>query len=127
VARTALPGKVTTLNLTNRLGVAPEEVPQYLLRAPGEAVAAGEPLAETRPLIKWFKTTVNAPVSGTVESVSSVTGQVMLREPPQPVEVLAYVDGRVVEVMPGEGVVVETCGAFVQGIFGVGGERWGPL
>ena len=33
----------------------------------------------------------------------------------------------VVEELPGEGVVVETEGAYVQGIFGVGGERWGAL
>jgi hypothetical protein len=62
-----------------------------------------------------------------VESISPVTGQVMLRRPPRPVEVLAYVEGRVVEVCPGEGVAIEARGAYVQGIFGVGGERWGKL
>jgi len=98
-----------------------------MLKAPGDSVETGEPLAETRPLIRWFKTTVKAESSGTVENISTVTGQIMLREPPLPVQVPAYVDGVVVEVLPEEGVVVETSGAFVQGIFGVGGECWGTL
>src|SRR6185295_970637 len=44
-----------------------------------------------------------------------------------PVEVDAYVDGTVVEVHPRSGVTVETQGAFIQGIFGVGGETCGTL
>ena len=38
----------------------------------------------------------------------------------------AYVRGHVAEVLPGEGVVVEARGALLQGIFGVGGETFGP-
>lgn len=127
VARTELPGDVTTLNLVNRLGVTPDELPDFMLRKEGEPVESGEPLAETRPFIKWFKTTVESPVSGAVESVSPVTGQVILRGPPRPVQVRAYVDGTVVETIPGEGVVIETAGAFLQGIFGIGGESWGAI
>ena len=127
VARTELPGDVTTLNLVNRLGVTPDELPDFMLRKVGEPVEAGEPLAETRPFIKWFKTSVESPVSGTVESVSPVTGQVILRGPPRRVQVSAYVDGTVVETIPGEGVVIETAGAFLQGIFGIGGESWGAI
>jgi hypothetical protein len=39
----------------------------------------------------------------------------------------AYVRGRVVEVLEGEGVVIQAHGALIQGIFGVGGERQGPI
>ena len=127
VARTELPGNVSTVNLVNRLGITAAELPRYMLKAVGDSVHAGESIAETRPFIKWFKTTVSSEIDGTVESVSSVTGQVMLREPPAPVEVFAYVDGTVVDLIPEEGIVVETSGAFVQGIFGVGGECWGTL
>lgn len=127
VARTELPGVVRTMNVVNRLGIAANELPGFMLKKEGDSVRKGEALAESRPLIKWFKTTVEADIDGTVESISAITGQVLLREPPLPVEVLAYVDGTVVETIAGEGVVVETHGAFVQGIFGVGGEAYGPL
>ncbi|HJP29757.1 MAG: hypothetical protein QF689_04980 [Candidatus Latescibacteria bacterium] len=127
VARTELPGNVRTMNVVNRLGISAEELPDFMLKNEGDPVHKGDAIAETRPLIKWFKTTVEAEIDGTAESISAVTGQVLLREPPLPVEVLAYVDGTVVEIIPDEGVVVETRGAFVQGIFGIGGEAYGPL
>ena len=127
VAKTDLPGNVTTLNLVNTLSVTPAELGDYLLKKEGDPVEVGEPIAETRPFIKWFKTTVESPITGTLESISKVTGQVILRQPPRPVQVQAYVDGTVSEVIPEEGVIIETTGAFVQGIFGVGGECWGAL
>lgn len=127
VARTELPGDVATLNIVNRLGISPQELLGFMLKKEGEPVVEGEPLAETRPLIKWFKTTVDSPVSGTVESISQVTGQVILRKAPRPVEVLAYVDGIVEEVIAQEGVRIAARGAYIQGIFGVGGECWGAL
>ena len=127
VARTELPGNVTTINLVNRLGITPGELQRYMLVQAGDTVQVQQAIAETRPLIKWFKTTVSSEIDGTVESISSVTGQVMLREPPSPVEVRAYVDGTITEIIEDEGVVIETSGAFIQGIFGVGGECWGTL
>ena len=126
-ARTELPGNVTSVNLVNKFGCTPAELPNYMLIEEGDPVTAGKPIAETRPFIKWFKTVVDAPVTGTLESVSTVTGQVILREPPKPVEVLAFVDGVVIDVMEDEGVTIETEGAYIQGIFGVGGETWGRL
>jgi len=126
VAQTELPGDVVTMNLVNRLGVTAEELPRYMIKKEGEPISAGEALAETHPLIKWFKTVINSEVDGVVESISSVTGQVILRRPPTPVEVTAYVDGVVVEVLA-DGIKVEVEGALVQGIFGIGGECWGAL
>jgi len=74
-----------------------------------------------------FTSRVAAPVTGTVETVSKVTGNVILREPPIPLQVQAYVDGVVVDVIERQGVVIETKGAFIQGIFGIGGETHGTL
>ncbi|HDH99879.1 MAG: hypothetical protein DRP94_01445 [Candidatus Latescibacterota bacterium] len=127
VARAFLPGKVQNLNVAHLLGVEPGEVRKYMTKAEGEEVSAGEVLAETKPLLKWFKRQVRSPVGGTLESISDVTGQVLLREPPEPLELKAYIDGRVVELLPGQGVVVETPSALVQGIFGIGGEATGKL
>jgi hypothetical protein len=39
----------------------------------------------------------------------------------------AYIPGRVASIIPREGAVIETSGAFVQGVFGVGGEIHGEL
>src|SRR5204862_3504516 len=65
--------------------------------------------------------------TGTVESISEVTGSILIREPSIPVDVTAYIEGFVADVIPEEGAIVETRGAMVQGIFGVGGERTGII
>jgi len=127
VARTELPGKVHSVNIVNRLGIDPADIREFMLKKEDDPIQANEPLAETKPFIKWLKTVVASPITGTVETVSAVTGQVLLREPPRPVEVAAYVDGAVVETMEGEGVVVETDATLIQGIFGVGGEAVGEI
>lgn len=127
VARAELPGKVFPINLANQLSVAPSEIKDYLVKKEGDVVEKEEILAENKPLIKWFKTEVRSPVAGTIESVSSVTGQVLLREPPRVLQLLAYVDGTIIETIPLQGVVVETICSLVQGIFGIGGETSGEI
>lgn len=127
VARAELPGDVATVNVVNQLGISPGDVERYMLKTQGDAVVRDEVIAETRPFIKWFRSQAKSPIDGTLESVSKITGQIMIRGAPKPVDVQAYVDGVVVEVQPGEGVVIETTGAFVQGILGIGGEVSGEL
>src|SRR3989441_882967 len=121
VARAELPGRVHVVNLVNQLGILPEDLPDYMVKRVGDRIQRGDVLAETKAFITWFKTQVRAPITGTVETISTATGQVILREPPRPVELFAYLDGTVAEVLPGQGARVETTCAFIQGIFGIGG------
>lgn len=127
VARTELPGNVQTVNVANILGVLPEDVPDCLTKPIGSPVTKGEAFAESKSFFGLFRSKCVAPVDGTLESLSTVTGQAILREPPIPVEVDAYVDGTVTEVHEGQGVTIETKGSFIQGIFGIGGETCGTL
>lgn len=127
VARTDMPGKVFSVNAAGRLGIPPGEVAKYMVKKEGDNVEENEIIAESKSFISWLKATCFSPIKGSIESISTITGQILLREPPNPLEVPAYIDGKVVEVMEGEGVVVETVATFVQGIFGVGGEAVGPL
>ena len=127
IARTELPGKVHTVNVVNLLSIAPEDISHYMLKKPGDKIAKDEIIAESKPLIKWFKTAIKSPIKGTVESVSAITGQVLLREEPQPLELKAYIDGEVVEIMDKEGAFVESYCSFIQGIFGIGGETNGII
>lgn len=127
VARTELPGNVQTVNVANILSLLPEDVDRALTKPVGSQLEQGEVFAMSRSFFGLFKSKCRSPVNGTLESVSNITGQAILREPPIPVEVHAYVDGTVVEEMEKEGVKVETEGAFLQGIFGIGGETWGEV
>jgi len=127
VAQTSLPGKVYPVNVANQLGIAPDEVLQYLTKKVGETVEKDEIIAENKPLLKWLRTEIPSPIRGTVDSASSITGQVLLREPPLVLDLLAYLDGVVAEVHGREGVTIEATCTLVQGIFGIGGETWGPI
>lgn len=127
VARAELPGKVYPLNLANQLGVAPDEIKDYVIKKAGDSIGKDEVLAENKPLFKWLKTEIRSPITGTVESISTVTGQVLLREPPRVIELLGYVDGTVVEIYPHQGVTIECTCSLVQGIFGIGGETYGEV
>ena len=128
VARTELPGNVTMLRAADHLGVSPRELTGILCKQVGEPVQEGELLAETKGLWgRWFKATLLSPVTGTMEHINEVTGNMGLRHPPQPVEMNAYVRGTVAEILPEEGAIIVTRGALIQGIFGIGGEQQGPL
>jgi hypothetical protein len=127
VARTELPGNVQTINVANKLSILPEDIERHMLGKAGDWIDEGEILAQSRSFFGLFKSHCRMPVGGAIESVSDITGQVIIREKAIPVEVHAYVDGEVVEVFEDEGVLVRTEGTFVQGIFGIGGESVGVL
>lgn len=127
VAQTFMPGEVTPINLANILAVSPAEVKASLLKREGDRVAVGDLLARTKGIFGFFKSEYRSKTAGTLESVSAITGQAILRGEPLPVQVRAYLAGTVIKVLPREGVVVEADATFVQGIFGVGGEAFGPI
>ncbi len=127
VAKTDLPGNVQMVNVANQLNIDAEDVNDAMIAKEGTAVKKGEMIAETKGLFGLFKTNVTAPVDGTIEVISDTTGQVVIREAPIPVEIDAYMSGSIKEVIPEEGVVIESEGVFIQGIFGIGGESRGEL
>jgi len=127
VARTELPGKVFPVNIANQLGVDPGRLKEFLRKKEGDSVEIDEVIAETNGFMGFFKSDAKAVVSGTIESISTITGQVIFQAHPIPVEVDAYIDGRVVEVIADEGCVVQAEATFVQGIFGLGGEAKGVI
>jgi len=127
VARTELPGPVTTVRVAERLGVEPRELTKYLLKQVGERVQAGEVIAERKSFFGLFTSRVTSPITGTIDFISEATGNIGIRHLPTPVEVTAYLRGLVVDVLPEEGAVVATRGVFVQGIFGLSGERHGQI
>lgn len=127
VARAMLPGPMAIVKVAGQLGVDPNEVEPLLAVAVGDEVQKGQLLAQAKSFFGMFKSESFAPVSGVVETFSGVTGNLGIREPSVPLDVNAYVEGAVVEVMPEDGCVIEARGAFIQGIFGVGGERQGAV
>src|SRR5690349_15193224 len=122
-----LPGALQTIKLSEKMGVEPKEVKNFFKLQPGDPIEKGQVIAETKGFMGMFKSTVISDHGGTVESLSEISGHVLVREASIPVEVTAYIQGKVADILPNEGAIVETRCAMVQGIFGVGGERTGEI
>lgn len=127
VARTEISGNPEIVKATLILSVEPEDLPMYMLKKIGDQVEEGELLAYYSAFFGLIKKRVESPKSGTIESISDITGQIIIRGSPIPVDVDAYIPGKVVEILPREGAVIETNAAFIQGIFGIGGESHGEI
>jgi|FLYN01.1.fsa_nt_gi hypothetical protein len=66
-----------------------------------------------------------SPVRGIVAYIGE--GRIIIQETPELIDLEAGVDGQVIEVRPGRGVVIEMVGALVQGVWGNNKRALGPL
>ncbi len=127
VARASLEGELCLVRIAENLGIPPKDIGKTLQVSLGAAVREGDLLAEVRGLWGLLRSTVLAPIAGTVEFVTESTGHMGIRAAPRKLELSAYLGGKVVEVEGNRSVVIEAEASFVQGIFGVGGERIGSV
>lgn len=127
VARTFAPGDPEIINAAAKLGVAKQSLPLYMEKKIGDKITAGEVIARNYILFGLIKRRIFAPSDATIEHISEISGRIIIRGAPIPVEVTAYIPGEVVEIIPEQGVTIETRASFIQGIFGIGGESYGEL
>ena len=127
VASAYLPGELLVLRLPEKLGIESFEVLRGLRIEKGQEVTRGQLLCEHKGFFGLFKSRFTAPETGVIEFITERTGHVGLRLPSRPIELRAHLGGTVAAVVPGKSVTIEAHGAFIQGIFGVGGERRGRL
>lgn len=127
VARAHLEGELRLVRAAEVLGIPPQDLPSLLTVQVGAEVVEGAVLAEMRGLWGFFRSVVASPISGVVEFVSNITGHIGVRAPSKPLNLNAYMTGQVVAVEANRAVVIQSESTFVQGIFGVGGERLGTV
>tara|TARA_S200000501_G_scaffold128592_2_gene121513 strand:+ start:13579 stop:14691 length:1113 start_codon:yes stop_codon:yes gene_type:complete len=127
VASANIPGNVQMLNVSNKLNIDPNQILDCMLCKVDEEVKKGQIIAKTNGIFGFFKSELESPMDGVLINISDVTGQIIISEKPIPIEVDAYIDGRIVETYEKEGVLVSSKGVLVQGIMGIGGEKKGTL
>ena len=115
------------IKVFTKLGVEPDQTERYMLKKEGDQVAKDEVIAIYRAFFGRFTKTCRSPMDGFIEVFVKSAGRVIVRGNPIPIEAKAHIPGKIVEVIPGEGAVVETRGALANGVFGVGGEARGEL
>jgi hypothetical protein len=124
VARAFVPGIPQIVNMARALQIAPALVERAMVREVGNKVAQGEVLARSSRI---GGRVCISPVSGKIEAVDTETGYVTVSPDPTVYELQATVRGLVMEVIPNQGVRIETPAAQVYGAFGFGAERSGVL
>lgn len=107
----------SALNLRN-----PAQLEAALKCRAGEQVKKDDIIAESGGV---FRRVVRAPVNGQIIAINA--GQVMIQVQDHPVQLLAGISGTVVDVIPDRGVVLETNGSLVQGVWGNGKTSQGML
>ncbi len=110
VASTKIPGNVQMLNIANELNIDPDEVPDVMLSKIDEKVSKGQVIARSKGLFGLFKSEVKSPLNGTLGNVSDITGQAIISEDPHPIEVDAYISGKVDNILENEGVIINSTG-----------------
>ena len=122
-----LPGELVILRAADKLGFEPEDVISELKVKVGDSVSQGDLLCEIKSFFGLFSAKLISPADGVIEFITEANAHLGIRGAPIPVTINGYVDGTVIEVDEGKSVTVRTRGAFIQGIFGVGGERHGKI
>ena len=128
VVRGEIPGEIVTVSPSESLGVPFDARLRaaYLVRE-GDAVTSGQVLVRQKHLFGLVQATVESPIDGSISFITHDYGRIGIQYPARAVERRAYLGGVVVGIEQGGAVELECVASFVQGVFGVGGERSGKI
>jgi hypothetical protein len=113
VAEARLDVQHLVLDVSRGLGYPPEQVEQFVNRKVGDEVSQGDVIAGPVGVIPRL---VRSPKDGRIVAIGG--GQVLMELDSAPFELRAGISGLVVDLIPDRGVVIETTGVLVQGVWG---------
>lgn len=111
--------------VSKKLRIKPRWIRMYTQVKEGDFVREGQLIAG----IPGFGSTdaVYAPISGVVERICARTGNIIIVRRIRSIQVLAQVKGKVTRIIPNRGAVINAFGSYIEGVFGIGGERFGTI
>jgi hypothetical protein len=115
VAETDMPRGYHLIELNQVLGRRVRDARKVMVKRIGDAVEKDEVIVRTGTL---FTRQYASPVEGQILDVRD--NRVLIQIAPQHIELSAFYPGQIMDVLPGMGVVIETSGALVQGVWGTG-------
>jgi hypothetical protein len=113
VAQATLSPEHIVLDIARGLGLSIKDADQHIQRKAGEDVGEGDVIAGPVGLARRL---VRAPRTGKV--IIAGGGQVLLQLESRPFELRAGIGGTVTDLIPDRGVIIETTGALIQGVWG---------
>ncbi|MGA7195167.1 MAG: hypothetical protein WBW94_16230 [Anaerolineales bacterium] len=122
VAETSFAREHILLDVGRALNLSPNVADKLIRCKIGDRVAAGGVIASGQGMMRKI---VKAPRDGRV--VVTGGGQVLIEVGESRIELRAGIPGNVVEIIPDRGVVIQTAGALIQGVWGNGRVDTGIL
>lgn len=123
VARMPAETSFFIIDAADILDVPAEKVSEYVIVQKQEKVALDAVVAEKKQM--WRSRQVISPTEGTLFDV--VNGRIIIQQASDWLQKLAMVSGRVVSFVGDRGVIIETYGTLIQGVWSSGHERFGKL
>lgn len=113
IAQGLMPSRHVVIEAAKFFGLRkPEDLETLLLAEVGDTVDQISPIAGKPGRGKKLY----SPVNGVVAQIKD--GKIVVRETPRIIDIPAGVRGRVTQVRPGRGVIIEAIGALIQGVWG---------
>jgi hypothetical protein len=123
VAEATLPSHHLLVDVTRAFGIPdPKAVEPYIKRKVGDALDKHDIIAETGGLLSRI---IRTPKPGRIVSIRD--GQVLIATDTHSYSLRALYPGTVVDILPNQGVVIETSGAVIQAAWGNGLTGSGAL
>lgn len=116
---------MSIVSVASKLQIWPWTIRMFADVKEGDEVRAGQVIASAMNVSSMDY--VYAPMDGVVEKVCPQTGTITIVRPVRPSQILSHLPGVITQVIPEEGAIVEATGAYIEGVFGVGGERHGEI
>ena len=122
-----LPGDMSIIRVAERMGFEASDVIEGMKVKVGDELKKDDLICTLKTFFGLFTTELKCPQDGEVEFFTELNSHLGIRHAPIPLKVNAYIDGSVVSIEKGKSVTIESDATFIQGIFGVGGERQGEI
>jgi hypothetical protein len=115
VAQANLDPEHVLLDIARGLGVSPEQADQLVQRKVGDQISKGDVIAGPVGILNRV---VRSEGEATIVAIGD--GQVLMEMKGSQLDLQAGTPGTVIDLIPDRGVVIETVGALVQGVWGNG-------
>jgi hypothetical protein len=125
VAQAIIPDEHRIIDVARELGVPNEKAAAFMVKQDGEPVKRGEAIAARRAAMGLGRRVVASPVSGSI--VLSGGGQALVAANSGNFELRAGLPGTITNTLSERGVVVETTGALLEGVWGNGQDQFAVM
>ncbi len=122
IASADVPRGYHLLDLEDSLNTRIKHLDKVLTKKIGDTVTQGEVIARLGRISKRESV---SPVTGKI--LDARRGKVLLEALPDHIELMAFYPGKIANLIPERGAVIEVTGALIQGVWGIGRELRGRL